>query len=162
MLCKILFVTANLREVRETSGGSSLEYMGGGDKRFVRDHALLDHALFPRLKHFLPEETPLVSQEMSFKCEDLDNVHTPPPPRSFLIRFSSRTNFLKKLRGTSPPHSPLAPPLRAFSKVWLKIYKTLLNYLLQSSDLLYGRFFYQLTMKKVLPSLVQTNKTQGR
>ena len=38
-----------------------------------------DNALSPCFKHFIPEETHLVSQEMSFNCDNLDNVHTPPP-----------------------------------------------------------------------------------
>ena len=49
-----------------------------GDKRCIRDHALLNHVLFHCLKHFLPEETHLVSQKMSFKFDHLDNVHRPP------------------------------------------------------------------------------------
>ena len=54
----------------------------GGDKRCVRDQAPLDHALFSCLKRFLPEEACHVSQEMSFKFDDLDIVHTPPPSLS--------------------------------------------------------------------------------
>ena len=69
---------------------------------------------FPLFEHFHPEETPLVSQGMSFKCDDLDNEHTP-PPRSFFIRFAriSRTSVLKKWGEKSPilPPPPVAPPL---------------------------------------------------
>ena len=37
----------------------------------------LDLVLFPCLNHFLPEERPLVSQEISSKCDDLDSVVQP-------------------------------------------------------------------------------------
>ena len=84
------------------------------DKWGARDRAF-DHALFRCVKHFLQEETPLVSKIISFKRDHQDNEHNPPPPppRRFFIRFAriSRTNFLNKWGGPVPPITPVAPPL---------------------------------------------------
>ena len=80
--------------------------ISGGKKRCVGDHALLDHAFFPCFKHFPPEETPLVSQEISFKCDDLDDVHTPPPTFSHQVCENLKDLLSEKVgRGTSPPYS---------------------------------------------------------
>ena len=100
--------------VEAVNGGSSLGKVGGGTQGVSGTMPFGPNPCFPCLKHFLPEETPLVSQGISFKFDDLVNMHTNPPPpphRSFLIRFAriARTNFLKK--GGLFPHSPPAVAL---------------------------------------------------
>ena len=62
----------------------------------------------PLFEKFLLEETPLVSQEMSFKCDDIDNVHRPPPKFSHQIYKNLKDQLSEKVGGgDKSPHSPL-------------------------------------------------------
>ena len=83
--------------------GAAPAWDEGGGQRCV-----VDHALSPCLKHFLPEETHLVSQEMSFKCDDLDSVHTSLPPKfSYQVCKNLKVQLSEKVGGLVP----LIPPL---------------------------------------------------
>ena len=58
---------------------------GGGGTKGMSGTTPLGPRPFPCLKHFLPEETPPVSQKISFECDDLDKVHTPLPKFSHQV-----------------------------------------------------------------------------
>ena len=92
--------------VEAVNGGSSLGKVGGGTKGVTGTIPFGPNPCFPCLKHFLPEETPLVCQGISFKCDDLVNMHTPPPPPkfSYQVRKNLKDQLSEKRRLF--PHSP--------------------------------------------------------